>query len=166
MSIPMIMGAGVLIVLAGCGATAMSKSSQPSTKPSDDVGTVEKTDAQWRAELTPQQYDVLRQHGTERAFTGEYWDNHEKGVYVCAGCGLVLFNSDTKFESGTGWPSFYAPVAANHVKVETDTSYGMTREEVVCPRCGGHLGHVFPDGPPPTGLRYCMNSAALRFEKK
>ena len=131
-------------------------STQPTTGPSD-VGRVVKTDEEWKKELTPEQFDVLRQKGTERAFTGKDWDNHEKGKYVCAACGLELFDSDTKFESGTGWPSFYAPVAANHVAVVRDDSYGMVRDEVVCPRCGGHLGHVFDDGPEPTGLRTCMN---------
>lgn len=126
---------------------------------------IEKTDEEWRKQLTPIQYNVLRQKGTERAFTGELWDNHEKGRYVCAGCGLPLFLSDTKFESGTGWPSFYQPIDEKAVAVNKDLSYGMIREEVVCSRCGGHLGHVFDDGPDPTGLRYCMNSASLKFEK-
>jgi peptide-methionine (R)-S-oxide reductase len=127
---------------------------------------IEKTDEQWRKELSPEQYRILRQAGTERAFTGAYWDNHEKGVYYCAACGFELFNSDTKFDSGTGWPSFYAPVSKKSVIEETDNTLGMSRTEVRCHRCGSHLGHVFDDGPKPTGLRYCMNSAALRFEKK
>lgn len=127
---------------------------------------IEKSDEQWKKELTPDQYYVLREAGTERAFTGAYWDNHEHGVYYCAACGLPLFKSETKFDSGTGWPSFYAPISKANVIEDTDRSLGMERTEVRCHRCGSHLGHVFDDGPEPTGLRYCMNSISLKFEKQ
>jgi peptide-methionine (R)-S-oxide reductase len=127
---------------------------------------VERPEADWRDRLSPEQYRVLREKGTERAFTGAYWDNHEKGRYLCAGCGEELFRSDEKFDSGTGWPSFWAPAAKDAVAEEDDQSHGMRRTEVVCARCGGHLGHLFPDGPRPTGMRYCINSAALKFDKK
>ena len=129
----------------------------------DTVNPIHLTDAQWKQKLGPEQYSVLRKAGTETAFTGKYWNNHADGVYRCAGCGLELFDSKTKFESGTGWPSFWAPIAQSHVVVHSDRTLGMERDEVVCARCGGHLGHVFDDGPKPTGLRYCMNSAALSF---
>lgn len=124
----------------------------------------QKTDAEWQAELSPEQYRILRKKGTEPAFTGKYWDNKEEGVYYCAGCGTPLFESDTKYESGCGWPSFYQPADQSNIETTEDRSFGMRRTEVLCAACGGHLGHVFPDGPKPTGLRYCINSAALDFE--
>jgi peptide-methionine (R)-S-oxide reductase len=127
---------------------------------------IDRADAEWRAQLTPEQYRVLREKGTERAFTGRYWDNHDRGRYLCAGCGEELFRSDEKFDSGTGWPSFWAPARREAVSEAEDRSHGLRRTEVVCARCGGHLGHLFPDGPAPTGQRYCINSASLNFEKK
>ena len=123
---------------------------------------VQHTEEEWRGLLTPEQFRVLREKGTERAFTGAYCEAHQPGTYACAGCGLELFRSETKFESGTGWPSFVAPISADAVETHSDSSHGMARTEVVCARCGGHLGHVFPDGPPPTRLRYCINSVSLK----
>jgi peptide-methionine (R)-S-oxide reductase len=127
---------------------------------------VHKTEEEWRRELTPEQYHVLRQKGTEPAFTGEYDHVFEPGTYRCAGCGVELFGSAAKYDSGCGWPAFYEPARTDVVEEEVDTSYGMVRTEVLCASCGGHLGHVFPDGPEPTGLRYCINSAALRLEEE
>ena len=125
-----------------------------------------KSDEEWKKELTPEQYRILREKGTERAFTGEYWDNHEDGIYLCAGCGEPLFDSNTKFDSGTGWPSYYASVNDNSIEEQRDLSFGMIRTEVHCAKCGGHLGHLFEDGPKPTGMRYCINSGSLKFQKK
>lgn len=146
-------------------AIAIASCSQAQTKGTQKFA-VTRTEAEWKKRLTPEQYHVAREQGTEAPFKNAYHDNHEKGTYSCIGCDLPLFTSETKFESGTGWPSFYQPLVKKNVEVSKDGAFGMTRDEVHCARCGSHLGHVFDDGPKPTGLRYCMNSASLKFVKQ
>jgi peptide-methionine (R)-S-oxide reductase len=171
---------GLVLLAAGC--TASREEAQVTEGPHhaaeapkegkdamNENASVEKvtlSDAEWKAKLTPEQYRVLRRKGTERAFTGKYWDAKDKGAYACAACGNELFGSETKFDSGTGWPSFWEPLSARSIRTEEDRSFFTTRTEVLCARCDSHLGHVFEDGPPPTGLRYCMNSVALELIKK
>jgi peptide-methionine (R)-S-oxide reductase len=151
------------IILAGI-ALAAGPATAPPKGSHEVIEKIVKTDEEWKKVLTPEQYNVLRHEGTERAFTSPLNNVHEKGMFVCAACGLTLYSSDQKFDSGTGWPSFWAPIDPKHITTNTDRSFFQVRTEVHCARCGGHLGHVFPDGPPPTGLRYCMNGVAMKFE--
>ncbi|MEP7027056.1 MAG: peptide-methionine (R)-S-oxide reductase MsrB [Candidatus Eisenbacteria bacterium] len=159
-TISMLVAAGLL---AGTLWAAAGSAGKPAPVKTEKIVPVVLSDAGWQKHLTPEQFRVLRREGTEIAFTGKYWNHHERGAYVCAGCGLELFSSAAKYESGTGWPSFWQPVSRSHVREVPDNSFGMMNTEIECARCGGHLGHVFPDGPRPTGLRYCMNSVAMKF---
>ncbi len=156
-----------LMLVLGCAVANSAPAAEPAADEQKPFKVV-KTDAEWKKQLSPEAYNVLRHAGTERAYTGKLWDNHAAGTYACAGCGQELFSSTAKFESGTGWPSFWQPLAPDRVIEKEDRGLGEVRTEILCSRCGGHLGHVFDDGPQPTGLRYCMNSAAMVFkpEKK
>jgi len=153
----------VCAVSVACSKTPPADQGKEAISRPKTVEPIVKSAAEWKRILTPEQFHVLREKGTETPFKGKYWDNHVKGIYRCAACALDLFGSDTKFESGTGWPSFWAPIDAEYVRVGKDDSLGMERDEITCARCGGHLGHVFQDGPKPTGLRYCMNSVSMTF---
>lgn len=154
-----------IIIFAGCGSSANEGSGQLRNKGEELGFEVNKTEEEWKQILTPEEFRILRKKGTEPAFTGKYHDNKKKGLYVCAACENELFHSDEKFDSGTGWPSFWAPASEKKIATKPDNSLFMHRTEVLCARCGGHLGHVFDDGPPPTGLRYCLNSIALDFQE-
>jgi peptide-methionine (R)-S-oxide reductase len=156
----------LFILAAAFGCNAQNKKGKVQVKAPEKNYTVTKTDAEWRKQLTPLQFDVTRRKGTERPYTGNTWDNHKEGIYQCIACDQPLFNSSAKFESGTGWPSFFQPMSPKYLEELTDKSHGMSRTEVNCSRCGSHLGHVFDDGPKPTGLRYCMNSASMKFIAK
>jgi peptide-methionine (R)-S-oxide reductase len=161
----------LLVVFSACnGQTKNSDAGKgpalTTTQQKDTMTKIVKTEEEWQKQLTPEQFNILREKGTDRPFTGKYWDSNEKGEYHCAGCGAYLFSSSTKFDAGCGWPSFYEAAKEGNIIEKTDNSYGMSRTEVMCAKCGGHLGHVFDDGPKPTGLRYCINSTSLTFERK
>lgn len=159
--------AAALLVMTRCENCLDEPHNQPGDNPmSRNEFEVQKSEQQWREELTPQQYNICREKGTEPAFSGEYWDKKDSGTYLCAACGQELYASDTKFDSGSGWPSFYAPIEERRIATDTDTRHGMQRTEIMCGRCGAHLGHVFDDGPAPTGMRHCVNSASLKFRPR